>query len=728
MKKTIYSSLALGAVLALASCASDEPLGNNQNDGSLSFTVTLPGQNTRFAEGTTVDRLYYSVFDTEGHLVLQNNEDWPAGSLTTTVTLQLVANQSYDIVFFADNSEAEGKGYTYDAETAQFSVTYGQEMVINATYTINGKAGAATVNTLNLASTPVRQNYQTNIYGSLLTTQNAFTVTIDPAFEGMIPVLMWDGSVSDPIIDEIAKTVTVTSPGQLAGFASKVNDGNQFEGYTVTLENDMDLANIFWTPIGSILGASGGQSTTFKGVFDGKGHTISNLNVNVTGEDAPAGFFGQASYYAEVKNLNINGFNVTGNHYASALVGYSWTGAKISNCNVSNGEIKLVPNASGSDFDNGDKAGSIAGYSNATITDCHASNVKITGFRDLGALVGYNWGPISACSANNITITHSDENSYGNYAPYHIGLLTGFNGTNNYDMGIVSSDCTASNVTLNGMPSGNYVYIKNKQDLINFASAVNSKTETYEGKKVVLLADIDMGGSLWTPVGVMTKEDLGTGTGKVQGARFSGSFEGNGHAVSNFVVNQTGEAAVAGFFGRVTGNVTISNLKVLNANISSDHYAGGIVAYIYNNNVAATASVLACAVANSTITSRAIQLANGEYDNGDKVGGICGYVNVHTANAKAIFNNCRVSDCTLQAYRDLGGLIGYVANSSGSISGSTNAVMNLKLIQDFAHNYKNLTAGARVGNVLGYHESTSEPNLMAGSSRNFGNTTTTINQ
>lgn len=305
MKKAIYSSLALGAVLALSSCASDEPLINNQNDGSLSFTVSLPGQNTRFAEGTTVDKLYYSVFDTEGNLVLQNNQAWPAGSLTTTVTLQLVANYSYDIVFFADNSEAEGKGYSYNAETAQFSVTYGQEMVnndifdafvknekgvvadgnaksvtltrpfaqlnigtndltnaavakyglsnfsstlsiakenvlsginflngttttqtedlsfaipdfstlpedafpvsgysyiemnyllvaptegetanlINATYTINGKA-AATVNTLNLASTPVRQNYRTNIYGSLLTTQNNFNVEINPAFEG----------------------------------------------------------------------------------------------------------------------------------------------------------------------------------------------------------------------------------------------------------------------------------------------------------------------------------------------------------------------------------------------------------------------------------------------------------------------------------------------------------------------------------------------------------------
>ena len=305
MKKIFYPVLSLGVLLALASCASDEPLGNNQNDGSLSFTVSLPGQNTRFAEGATVDKLYYSVFDTEGNLVLHDNQDWPAGSLTTTVTLQLVANQSYDIVFFADNKEAESKGYSYNAETAQFSVNYGQEMVnndifdafvknekgvvadgnaktvtltrpfaqlnigtndltnaavekyglsnfsstlsiakenvlsginfltgnttaqtedlsfaiagfsqlpadafpvsgysyiemnyllvaptegetanlINATYTVNGKAGAATVNTLNLASTPVRQNYRTNIYGSLLTTQNNFNVEINPAFD-----------------------------------------------------------------------------------------------------------------------------------------------------------------------------------------------------------------------------------------------------------------------------------------------------------------------------------------------------------------------------------------------------------------------------------------------------------------------------------------------------------------------------------------------------------------
>ena len=322
MKKTIYSSLALGAVLALASCASDEPLGNNQNDGSLSFTVSLPGQNTRFAEGTTVDRLYYSVFDTEGKIVLHDSKDWPAGSLTTTVTLQLVANQSYDIVFFADNKEAEGKGYTYNAETAQFSVTYGQDMVnndkfdafvknekgvvadgnaktvtltrpfaqlnigtndltedavakyglsnfsstlgiakenvlsginfldgtttaqaadlsfaiadfsqlppdefpvsgysyiemnyllvaptegetanlINATYTINGKAGAATVNTLNLASTPVRQNYRTNIYGSLLTTQNNFNVEINPAFKDNINVSLTPVKTQDEFI------------------------------------------------------------------------------------------------------------------------------------------------------------------------------------------------------------------------------------------------------------------------------------------------------------------------------------------------------------------------------------------------------------------------------------------------------------------------------------------------------------------------------------------------
>lgn len=54
--------------------------------------------------------------------------------------------------------------------------------MINATYTISRGAGQPTINNLNLSSMPVQGNYRTNVYGSLLTTQNVFNVEIKPAF------------------------------------------------------------------------------------------------------------------------------------------------------------------------------------------------------------------------------------------------------------------------------------------------------------------------------------------------------------------------------------------------------------------------------------------------------------------------------------------------------------------------------------------------------------------
>ena len=580
MKKFFYPLLATGAVMALASCASDEPLGNNQNDGSLSFTVSLPGQNTRFAEGTTVDRLYYSVFDTDGNLVLQDNEDWPTGSLTTTVTLQLVANQSYDIVFFADNKEAEGKGYTYNAETAQFSVTYGQDMVnndkfdafvknekgvvadgnaksvtltrpfaqlnigtndltedavakyglsnfsstlgiakenvlsginflkgtttaqaadlsfgiadfstlpedvfpvsgysyiemnyllvaptegetanlINATYTINGKADAATVNTLNLASTPVRQNYRTNIYGSLLTTQNAFTVTIDPAFEGVYNPMPWDGkAVTLPVINEAAKTVTVSAPSDFAGFIKMVNgtDGetaNNFEGYTVTLTQDIDFGGHVVTPIadGATRVGSSASGNVFKGTIDGNNHTIKNLTIpasskssgidafiaNLQGETATlknlkfenitinsttaeqTGIVGLLSNGATVENVHILSGTIHGNQATGGVVGRVLKNGIVNNCS-NNADISSAST----------NVGGIVGaayYSNKsesnqmTISNC-TNTGKVTGPKEvIGGIVGLNTGNVIGC-VNKGTVTGTAEIS----ASYSVGGIVG---------------------------------------------------------------------------------------------------------------------------------------------------------------------------------------------------------------------------------------------------------------------------------------------------------------
>ena len=302
MKKTLYSSLALGAVMALASCASDEPLGNRQNDGSVTFTVALPEMGTRaFGDAGTINcnELLYTVYDAEGNNIILPTETKTAfgqGVLTDNVTLQLVANQEYKIVFYAHNNGSQFSTYTdgkltvdytkaninseiddafyvaypFTADgtaktvtltrpfaqlnigtddlgeaavqnilaniTSTLTVSQGlknsmdliagttsvegtlddvtftpagapavntdfpvtgysnllsvyllvpaEQDMIDATYVL--KNGEKEIRTLNLAATPVRMNYRTNVYGSLLTTQNNFNVEINPAFEGTL--------------------------------------------------------------------------------------------------------------------------------------------------------------------------------------------------------------------------------------------------------------------------------------------------------------------------------------------------------------------------------------------------------------------------------------------------------------------------------------------------------------------------------------------------------------
>lgn len=75
------------------------------------------------------------------------------------------------------------------------------------------------------------------------------------------------------------KEFILNSAAQLRGLAELVNGTEEnpavsFEGCTIKLENDIDLNNMSWTPIGNV------ASTPFKGSFDGQGHSISNLFIS----------------------------------------------------------------------------------------------------------------------------------------------------------------------------------------------------------------------------------------------------------------------------------------------------------------------------------------------------------------------------------------------------------------------------------------------------------------
>lgn len=217
-------------------------------------------------------------------------------------------------------------------------------------------------------------------------------------------------------------------------------------------------------------------------------------------------------------------------------------------------------------------------------------------------------------------------------------------------------------------------------ELAWIAEQVNSGENSFEGKSVVLQGEvIDLNGlnnQLWTPIGV-------------SGKPFKGSFDGNGVVIRNMKVSAL---ECAGLFGNVLSSEGIKNVVLEDVVIESSHYAGAVVGYAYSD-------VINCSVDGLTLTVTPNDTTRAAYDNGDKVGGIAGYVAEKSGTAGYKINNNTVKNATITAYRDLGGIAGaaYIAECVG------NKVENSVLTVDqTVNNYgeKDANLGQFVGRVL----------------------------
>lgn len=140
------------------------------------------------------------------------------------------------------------------------------------------------------------------------------------------------GEVNSNPNEEIQDSTTsstdwhITNVQELKEFANLVNNGNDFKGITVYLDNDLDLNNENWVPIGN-------YDNHFKGTFDGQNHYISRINVN--GERGYSGLFGVANV---IKNLTLKDSVIKSNKIcvggiAGGVLSY------IDNCISKNNEI-----------------------------------------------------------------------------------------------------------------------------------------------------------------------------------------------------------------------------------------------------------------------------------------------------------------------------------------------------------------------------------------------------
>ena len=247
---------------------------------------------------------------------------------------------------------------------------------------------------------------------------------------------------------------TVTSADGLMNVAKLVNGGKT--DINITLDKNIDLTGKDWTPIGT------DYDNSYKGTFDGGGHTITGLTF--TTNDEYAGLFGWLNRAGTVKNVVMEGVQITSHQiYGGSIggvVGSGW--GTIENCSVSgnvSGTVYVggvvgvqiggsITGCSSSATVKGTvDVGGVAGQTNssATLTACYATGnviIEINPKKNIagGSLVGMNAGiSLLACYATgNVTSTGSSTGKV------HIGGFLGNNYTtvtacywkNNHEQGI----------------------------------------------------------------------------------------------------------------------------------------------------------------------------------------------------------------------------------------------------------------------------------------------------
>ena len=260
------------------------------------------------------------------------------------------------------------------------------------------------------------------------------------------------------IYDSNTKSYTVYNANGLMNIAELVNGGKS--DINITIDTDIDLTGKDWTPIGT------DYDNSYKGTFDGGGHTITGLTF--TTNDEYAGLFGWLNRAGTVKNVVREGVQITSDQiYGGSIggvAGYSW--GTIENCLVSgsvSGTVYVggvvgaqiggsITGCSSSATVKGTvDVGGVAGQTNssATLTACYATGnvtIEINPAKNIagGSLVGMNAGSsLLACYATgNVTSTGSSTGKV------HIGGFLGDNYTtvtagywkNNHEQGIGYND------------------------------------------------------------------------------------------------------------------------------------------------------------------------------------------------------------------------------------------------------------------------------------------------
>ena len=443
-------------------------------DGTVkAYDVTPTTADPTSATLTSTDPYYWT-----NHNNITVTAWWPytAGE-TTPPAVKVKANQSAQKDFEgSDLIVADGQTVTYGSPTLRFTHRTARVTIVLTDYT----KGLASVQLTGLSTEGdnpdiiVPYDKGSNTYTAIVAPQSvaAGTTFITCTFTNgktfvykMKNATDWQAggeytyTVSLAAAKDLGYTIesngsyTVYNADGLMNVAELVNGGKT--DINITLDKNIDLTGKDWTPIGT------DYDNLYKGTFDGGGHTITGLTV--TTNDRFVGLFGRLGEAGTVKNVVMEGIQITSNHMfgnTGGVAGYS--DGTIENCSVSgsvSGTLYVggvvgdqwgasITGCSSSATVKGTRyVGGVAGGTNAgaTLTACYATGnvtIEIDPAKNIagGSLVGMNAGSsLLACYATgNVTSTGSSTGYV------HIGGFLGNNYTtvtacywkNNHEQGI----------------------------------------------------------------------------------------------------------------------------------------------------------------------------------------------------------------------------------------------------------------------------------------------------
>ena len=520
--------------------------------------------------------------------------------------------------------------------------------------------------------------------------------------------LLGEGTETSPYL--------ISNKKELLWFQAKVDeqaaDGStQFVGKYFKLTADIDLAGEDWNPIGSMSGDHG----SFKGVFDGGDHTISNLKVEQAGNGI--GLFARTAGNAVIKNLklyNVSVKSTDNSNYAGAVVGNAYASTKIENVHVSGNvlvsgrgyiggiaghgyvvmdNVSVVATGDGQGNDKGLItstfwcAGGILGYAGegaTNIMNANVENVIVTSAAGgLGAIVGMaedNNGtqPISGSnlSAKDVEIKTYIGDFGDSYANYALGYLYGGNPTSK-----LTGELSVENVTLttsNGVAPTAVDAIAKVNDAIYFSlqEAIDAAAAGTGNVTVEILRDVDLTDVDWNPVTVSAP-----GYPVV-------TVDGNNKTITG-LNDMLFAGTWAGGSGLIIKNLTIDESAIVNDKDDA-------------NGTVGVGAFIGFPQASATITLENCHLKNSSVEGGHWTGGLIGYAAGYAGEDGPVFmnltvKNCSVTGSTITGKGSVGGIIGH-----GSGNGWTNVVIEETTVKDntiTSTGSSNVKAGAVMGTI-----------------------------